>query len=152
MKIVVKTNWRIMHKPLICCSLIPFAMTLVFTISCLVSQRPEIRADRYRFPLFSLTVSFLLILFFYLILSSYRITFDGEKLTFHKFYLPVKSFSIRKIESVEYSPLVKYLFINRKYAWGCRLFPEKDIDALLEILSRSHDIRTGKILNEISPP
>jgi len=144
MKIIVKTNWRIMHRPLIICSMIPFSITLVFTISCLVSQRPEIQANRYSLPLFSLTISFLLILFFYFIFSSCRITFDGEKLTFHKFYLPVKSFSIREIESVEYSPLVKYLFINRKYAWGCRLFPEKDIDALLEILSQRHGIKTAK--------
>ena len=144
MKVIVKTNWRIMHKPLICCSVIPFSMALVFTISCLVSQRPEIRTDRYSLPLFSLTISFLLILFFYFILTSYRITFDGEKLTFYQFYLPVKSFSILEIESVEYSPQTHCLFVNRKYAWGCRLFPEKDIDALLEILSQRHGIKTGK--------
>ena len=144
MKIIVKTNWRIMHRPLIICSMIPFSITLVFTISCLVSQRPEIQANRYSLPLFSLTISFLLILFFYFILTSYRITFDGEKLTYHKFYIPVKSFSIREIESVGYSPPTHYLFINRKYALGCRLFPEKDIDALLEILSQRHGIKTGK--------
>ena len=144
MKIIVRTNWRIMHRPLIICSMIPFSITLVFTISCLVSQRPEIQANRYSLPLFSLTISFLLILFFYFILTSYRITFDGEKLTYYKFYIPVKSFSIPEIEAVEYSPQIHYLFINRKYAWGCRLFPEKDIDALLEILAQRHDIKTGK--------
>jgi hypothetical protein len=144
MKIIVKTNWRIMHRPLIICSMIPFSITLVFTISCLVSQRPEIQANRYSLPLFSLTISFLLILFFYFILTSYRITFDGEKLTYHKFYIPVKSFSIPEIESVGYSPQIHYLFINREYAWSCRLFPEKDIDALLEILSQRHGIKTGK--------
>ena len=146
MKIIVKTNWRIMHRPLIICSMIPFSITLVFTISCLVSQRPEIQANRYSLPLFSLTISFLLILFFYFIFTSYRISFDGEQLPFYKFYLPVKSFSIREIESVEYSHLFNYLFINREYTWGCRLFPEKDIDALLEILSQKHGIRTGKTL------
>ena len=144
MKIIVKTNWRIMHKPLIICCIIPFSMTLVFTVSCLVSQRPEIQADRYRLPLFSLMISFLLILFFYFIFTSYRITFDGKRLTFYQFYLPVKSFSIREIESVEYSSPNHYLFINRKYAWVCRLFPGKDIDALLEILSQKHGIKTGK--------
>ena len=144
MKIIVKTNWRTMHKPLICCSMIPFSITLVFTISCLVSQRPEIQANRYSLPLLSLTISFLLILFFYFILTSYRINFDGEKLTYHKLYIPVKSFSIREIESVGYSSQTHYLFVNREYAWGCRLFPEKDIDALLEILSQRHGIKTAK--------
>ena len=144
MKIIVKTNWRIMHRPLIICSMIPFSITLVFTISCQVSQRPEIQANRYSLPLFSLTISFLLILFFYFILTSYRITFDGEKLTYHKFYIPVKSFSIPEIESVGYSPQIHYLFINWEYAWSCRLFQEKDIDALLEILSQRHGIETGK--------
>ena len=37
------------------------------------------------------------------------------------------------------------LTINRKYAFPCRLFPEKDIDILLEVLSQSHSIKTGKI-------
>ena len=66
-------------------------------------------------------------------------------MTLYKFFLPVKSFSIREIESVEYSPQTKYLFINRKYAFVCRLFPKKDIDELLEILSQSYGIKTGKI-------
>ena len=82
---------------------------------------------------------------FYFIFISIRISFDGKKLTLYKFFLPVKSFSIRKIESVEYSPQTKYLFINRKYAFPCRLFPKKDIDVLLKLLSKKHGIKTGKI-------
>ena len=145
MKIILKTNWQIMHKPLIICCLFPFALTLLFTIVCLVSPRPDIQANPYNFPLFSLTVSLLLIFFFYFIFISIRISFDGKKLTLYKFFLPVKSFSIRKIESVEYSPQTKYLFINRKYAFVCRLFSEKDIDVLLKLLSQRHGIKTGKI-------
>ena len=145
MKIVLKTNWKIMHKPLIVCCVIPFAMTLVFTILCIVSPRPAIQSDPYRFPLFSLTISCLLVFLYYFIFTSIRISFDGEKLTFYKFFLPVKSFSIREIESVEYSPQTKYLFINRKHAFVSRLFPEKDIDAFLETLSQRYGIKTGKI-------
>ena len=145
MKIILKTNWQIMHKPLIICCLFPFALTLLFTIVCLVSPRPDIQASPYKFPLFSLTVSLLLIFFFYFIFISIRISFDGKKLTLYKFFLPVKSFSIRKIESVEYSRQTKYLFINRKYAFPCRLFPKKDIDVLLKLLSQRHGIKTGKI-------
>ena len=145
MKIILKTNWQIMHKPLIICCLFPFALTLLFTIVCLVSPRPDIQANPYNFPLFCLTVSLLLIFFFYFIFISIRISFDGKKLTLYKFFLPVKSFSIRKIESVEYSPQTKYLFINRKYAFPSRLFPKKDIDVLLKLLSQRHGIKTGKI-------
>ena len=145
MKIILKTNWQIMHKPLIICCLFPFALTLLFTIACLVSSRPDIQANPYHFPLFSFAVSLLLPCFFYFIFISIRISFDGEKLTLYKFFLPVKCFSIREIESVEYSPQTKYLFINRKYALPGRLFPEKDIDLLLEVLSQRHSIKTGKI-------
>ena len=145
MKIIVKTNWRIMHRPLIICSMFPFSITLVFTILCMVSPRYETPADRYSLPLFGLTISFLLISFFYLIFTSYRITFDGEKLTFYKFYFPVKSFFIPEIGSVGYIQQHHLLFINQKYVFGCRLFPEKDIYALLEILSQRHGIKTGKI-------
>ena len=145
MKIILKTNWQIMHKPLIICGLFPFALTLLFTIVCLVYPRPDIQANPFHFPLFSLTVSLLLLFFFYFIFISIRISFDGEKLTLYQFFLPVKSFSIREIKSVEYSPQTKYLFINRKYAFPSRLFPEKDIDVLLEVLSQRHSIKTGKI-------
>ena len=145
MKIILKTNWQIMHKPLIICCLFPFALTLLFTIVCLVSPRPDIQANPYYFPQISLTISLLLLFFFYFIFISIRISFDGKKLTLYKFFLPVKSFSIRKIESVEYSPQTKYLFINRKYAFPSRLFPKKDIDVLLKLLSQRHGIKTGKI-------
>ena len=145
MKIILKTNWQIMHKPLIICCLFPFALTLLFTIACLVSTRPDIQANPYHFPLFSFAVSLLLIFFIYFIFISIRISFDGEKLTFYKFFLPVKSFSLHEMKSVEYSPKTKYLFVDRKYVFVSRLFPEKDIDALLEILSQQHGIKTGKI-------
>ena len=72
-------------------------------------------------------------------------SFDGERLTFYKFFLPVKSFSVRDIGSVEYSPRTKYLIIDRKYAFVSRLFPENEIDALLTMLSQSYGIRTGKL-------
>ena len=145
MKIIVKSNWRTIRNPLFRCASIPFSLTLVFTIFCMVSQRPEIRADRYGLPLFSLTISFLLILLFYFILASRRISFDGEKLIFYQLFFPVKAFSVREIGSVEYFPPAQYLLIDRKHVWGCRLFPEKDIDALLETLSQRHGIKTGKI-------
>ena len=145
MKIILKTNWQIMHKPLIICCIFPFALTLLFTIACLVSTRPDIQANPFRFPLFCAAISLLLIFFFYFIFISIRISFDGEKLTFYKFFLPVKSFSLHEMKSVEYSPKTKYLFVDRKYVFVSRLFPEKDIDALLEILSQQHGIRTGKI-------
>lgn len=145
MKMLLKTNWQIMHKPLIVCCIIPFAMTLVFTILCIVSPSPRAEADPLSFPLFSLAVSLLLVSFIYFIFISIRISFDGERLTFYQFFLPVKSFSVRDIGSVEYSPRTKYLIIDRKYAFVSRLFPENEIDALLTMLSQSYGIRTGKL-------
>ena len=145
MKIILKTNWQIMHKPLIICCLFPFALTLLFTIVCLVSPRPDIQTNPYHFPLFCLTISLLLLFFFYFMFISIRISFDGKKLTLYTFFLPIKSFSVRKIESVEYSQQTKYLFINRKYAFVCRLFSEKDINELLKIFSQNHGVKTGKI-------
>ena len=145
MKMLLKTNWQIMHKPLIVCCITPFAMTLVFTILCIVSPSPRAEADP-SFPLlFCLAVSLLLALFIYFIFISIRISFDGERLTFYQFFLPVKSFSVRDIGSVEYSPRTKYLIIDRKYAFVSRLFPENEIDALLTMLSQSYGIRTGKL-------
>lgn len=134
-----------MHKPLIVCCIIPFAMTLVFTILCIVSPSPRAEADPSFPPLFCWAVSLLLVAFNYFIFTSIRISFDGERLTFYKFFLPVKSFSVRDIGSVEYSPRTKYLIIDRKYAFVSRLFPENEIDALLTMLSQSYGIRTGKL-------
>lgn len=135
-----------MHKPLIVCCVIPYAMTLVFAILCIVSPpRPEIRANPYSFPLFSLIISSLLTFFFYFIFISIRISCNKNKLTFYTFFLPVKSFSISELESVEYLMQTKYLLINRKYAFVCRLFPEKDIEKLLEFLKEKYGIKTGKI-------
>ena len=145
MKIILKTNWQIMYKPLIICCMFPMALTLLFTVVCIVSPRPDIQTNPYHFPLFSLTVSLLLIVLFYFIFVSTRISFDGKKLTFYNFFIPVKSFSVCKIKSVEYFPRIKYLVINRKHAFPCRLFPENDIEVLLETLSREHGIKTGKI-------
>lgn len=145
MKMLLKTNWQIMHKPLIVCCIIPFAMTLVFTILCIVSPSPRAEANPWFPPLFCLAVSLLLVSFIYFIFTSIRISFDGERLTFYKFFLPVKSFSVRDIGSVEYSPWTKYLIIDRKYAFVSRLFPENEIDALLTMLSQSYGIRTGKL-------
>ena len=146
MKIILKTNWQIMHKPLIVCCVIPYAMTLVFAILCIVSPpRPEIRANPYSFPLFSLIISSLLTFFFYFIFISIRISCNKNKLTFYTFFLPVKSFPISELESVEYLVQTKYLLINRKYAFVCRLFPEKDIEKLLEFLKEKYGIKTGKI-------
>ena len=135
-----------MHKPLIVCCVIPYAMTLVFAILCIVSPpRPEIRANPYSFPLFSLIISSLLTFFFYFIFISIRISCNKNKLTFYTFFLPVKSFPISELESVEYLVQTKYLLINRKYAFVCRLFPEKDIEKLLEFLKEKYGIKTGKI-------
>lgn len=145
MKIILKTNWQIMHKPLIICCIFPFALTLLFTGMCILLPRPDIHANPFRFPLFCAAISLLLMFFIYFIFISIRISFDGEKLTFYKFFLPVKSFSLHGMKSVEYSPKTKYLFVDRKYVFVSRLFPEKDIDALLEILSQQHGIKTGKI-------
>ena len=57
----------------------------------------------------------------------------------------IESFSIEELSSVEYLVQSKLLVINRNTAFICRLFPEKDIDTLLEILSIRHGIKTGKI-------
>ena len=134
MKIILKTNWQIMHKPLIVCCIIPFVMSLAVLILC-------ISAKQYDFPLFALKMNFLLILFFYFIFTSIRISFDGEKLTFYKFFLPVKYFSAGEIKSVEYSFRSKWMRINHKYVFPIRLFPEKDFAELLEILSVKHGIK-----------
>ena len=145
MKFVLKTNWQIMHKPVIICCLFPVALTTLFTILCLISPRPNIQSDPYSFPLFCWTINLPLFGLFYFIFTSIRISFDGQKLTLYKFFLPVKSFSIEELSSVEYLVQSKLLVINRNTAFICRLFQEKDIDTLLEILSIRHGIKTGKI-------
>ncbi len=145
MKFTLKTQWQIMRKPFIVCCFFPFALTVIFTIVCICSTRPDISADPYRFPLFSLVISFLIILFFYFTFISIRITFDGKKITYYHYFLPVKSFSVCEIKSFEYSSKAKYLFINRKHAIPCRLFPEKDIDELSALLTQRYNIKTGRI-------
>ena len=92
-KLIVKPHWRIMRKRFILVCMIPFLLTLVFGIACIFSQRPEIQAAPFELPLFSLIISFFLIGLFYLIVISIRITFDGKKLIWHQFFLPVRRFS-----------------------------------------------------------
>ena len=148
MNFTLKTNWRAMRKTFIICCAFPFALTFVFTIACIYSARSDISADPYRFPLFSLIMSFFIILFLYFTFISKRITFDGKKITYYCYFLPVKSFSVCEINSFEYSPKVKYLFINRRHAIACRLFPEKDVDELSAILAQKYNIKTGRISSD----
>ena len=144
MKFTLKSTWQIMHKPLIVCCIFPFALTLVSTILCIVSPRPDIRANPYSIPLFCWTISLFICFFMYFIFVSIRITFDGQKLTCCKFFLPVKSFSTREIKIVIYNSQSKFLIINN-FTFPARLYPQERIDELLEILSQRHGIQTSKI-------
>ena len=148
-KLIVKPNWRLMRKRFILVCMIPFLLTLVFGIACIFSRRPEIQAASFAFPLFSLIISFFLIGLFYLIFISIRITFDGKKLIWYKFFLPVRSFPVDQINTAGYDPARKILLVycrrkNSMYVFPCNLFAEKDMDGLLEILAREHGIKTIK--------
>jgi len=148
-KLIVKPNWRIMRKRFILVCMIPLLLTLVFGIVCIFSRRPEIQAAPFAFPLFSLIISFSLVGLFYLIFISIRITFDGKKLIWYKFFLPVRRFAVDQIDTVGYDSVQKNLLVycrrkNSLYWFPSSLFAEKDMDGLLEILAREHGIKTMK--------
>ena len=145
MKMILKTDWKIMHKPLIVCGLIPFLTASVFTVLCLISPPVHIQETPYIIPLFCWKLVFLLILFFYLIFISIRISYDGERLIFYKFFIPVKSFLIGEIKLIEYSSQTEYLLVNSSYAFVCRLFEKKDIDILLELLAQIEHIKIDRV-------
>ena len=149
-KLIVKTDWRIMRKRFILVCMIPFLVTALIGIACIFSQRPEIQAAPFELPLFSLIISFFLIGLFYLIFNSIRISFDGRKLIWYKFFLPVRSFPVDQIDTAGYDSARKILLVycrrkNSLYGFPCNLFAEKDLDGLLEILAREHGIKNMKI-------
>ena len=148
-KLVVKPDWQIMRKQLIPVCMIPFLLTLVFGIAGIFSRRPEVQAAPFEFLLFSLIISFFLIGLFYLIFISIRITFDGRKLIWYKFFLPVRRFPVDQIDTAGYDSVQKILLVYCRgktslYWFPCRMFAEKDMDGLLEILAREHGIKTMK--------
>ena len=148
-KLIVKPNWRLMRKTFILVCMIPFLLTLVFGIACIFSRRPEIQAAPFELPLFGLVIDFFLIGLIYLIFISIRISFDGKKMIWYKFFLPVRSFPVDQINTAGYDPARKVLLIycRRKtslYWFPCNLFAEKDMEGLLEILAREHGIKTMK--------
>ena len=148
-KLIVKPHWQNMRKTLILVCMIPLLLTLVFGIACIFSRRPEIQAAPFEFLLFSLIISFFLIGLFYLIFISIIITFDGKKLIWYKFFLPVRRFSVDQIEAAGYDSVQKILLVycrhkNSLYWFPSSLFAEKDVDGLLEILAREHGIKTSK--------
>ena len=149
-KLIVKPNWRNMRKQFILVCMIPLFLTVFFGIACIFSRRPKIQAAPFEIPLFGLVIDFFLIGLFYLIFTSIRISFDGRKLIWYKFFLPVRSFSVDQIETAGYDSAWKILLVycrrkNALYSFPCNLFAEKDMDGLLEILVREHGIKTMKI-------
>ena len=148
-KLIVKPDWRVMRKPFILVCMIPFLLTVLFGIVCIFSRRPEIQAAPFDLPLFGLVIDFFLIGLFYLIFNSIRISFDGRKLIWYKFFLPVRSFPVDQIETAGYDSARKILLVycrrkNSLYGFPCNLFAEKDLDGLLEILAREYGIKTMK--------
>ena len=148
-KLIVKPVWQNMRKRFILVCMIPFLVTVLFLIACIFSHRPEIQAAPFELPLFSLVIDFFLIGLFYLIFISIRITFDGRKLIWYKFFLPVRSFSVDQVDTAGYDSAQRVLLIygrrqNALYSFPCRIFAEKDMDGLLEILAREHGIKTMK--------
>jgi len=120
-----------------------------FGIASIFSLRPEIQAAPFKLPLFSLLIDFFLIGLFYIIFISIRISFNGKKMIWYKFFLPVRSFPVDQINTVGYDPARKILLIycrrkNTLYRFPCNLFAEKDMEGLLEILAREHGIKTMK--------
>ena len=146
-KLIVKPNWRLMRNTFILVCMIPFLVTAVFGIASIFSLRPEVQAAPFKFPLFSLLIDFFLIGLFYIIFISIRISFDGKKMIWYKFFLPVRSFPVDQINTAGYDPARKILLIycrrkNSLYVFPCKSFAEKDMDGLLEILAREHGIKT----------
>ena len=148
-KLIVKPDWRIMRKRFILACMIPFLVTALIGIACIFSRRPEIQAAPFELPLFGLVIDFFLIGLIYLIFISIRISFDGKKMIWYKFFLPVRSFPINQIETFGYDSARKVLLVycrrkNTLYWFPCRNFAEKDLDRLFEFLEREHDIKTIK--------
>ena len=148
-KLIVKPHWQNMCKTFILVCMIPFLLTALFGIVSIFSQRPEVQAAPFKFPLFSLLIDFFLIGLIYLIFISIRISFDGKKMIWYKFFLPVRSFPINQIETFGYDSARKVLLVycrrkNTLYWFPCRNFAEKDLDRLFEFLEREHDIKTIK--------
>ncbi len=148
-KLIVKPDWRIMRKRFILACMIPFLVTALIGIACIFSRRPEVQAAPFELPLFSLVIDFFLIGLFYLIIISSRISFDGRKLICYEFFLPYRSFPVDQIDTANYDSERKVLLVycrrkNSMYVFPCRNFAEKDMDRLLEILAREHDIKTIK--------
>ena len=148
-KLIVKPDWRIMRKRFILACMIPFLLTALFGIVCIFSRRPEIQAAPFELPLFGLVIDFFLIGLIYLIFISIGISFDGKKMIWYKFFLPVRSFPVDQIDTAGYDSERKILLIycnskNTLYRFPCRNFAEKDMDRLLEFLAREHAIKTMK--------
>ena len=148
-KLIVKPHWQNMRKTFILVCMIPFLLTALFGIVSIFSLRPEVQSAPFELPLFGLVIDFFLIGLFYIIFISIRISFDGRKLIWYKFFLPVRSFPVDQIETAGYDPARKILLVycrrkNSMYVFPCRNFAEKDMEGLLEILAREHGIKTMK--------
>ena len=148
-KLIVKPNWRLMRKTFILVCMIPFLLTALFGIVSIFSLRPEVQSAPFELPLFGLVIDFFLIGLIYLIFISIRISFDGKKMIWYKFFLPVRSFPVDQIDTAGYDSERKILLVycrrkNSMYVFPCRNFAEKDMDGLLEILAREHGIKTMK--------
>ena len=148
-KQIVKPDWRIMRKRFILVCMIPFLVTAVFGIASIFSLRPDIQAAPFKIPLFGLVIDFFLIGLIYLIFISIRISFDGKKMIWYKFFLPVGRIPVDQIDTANYDSERKTLLVycrrkNSMYVFPCRNFAEKDMAGLLEILAREHGIKTMK--------
>ncbi len=143
--IVVKPAWKAVQKRFTVFCIVLFALPVLFLLAIIFSQRPDIQNDPpYGLVAAAFTGAVFGAFFSYLVYISRRITFDGKRLSYRKYFIPVKSFAVAELSSVEYLSGSKLLIINRHGAFPCAFFPEEDIGLLLETLNRC-GIKTGKL-------
>lgn len=143
--IVVKPAWKAVQKRFTVFCIVLFALPVLFLLAIIFSQRQDIQNDPpYGLVAVAFCVAFLGSLYCGWVFRSRRITFDGKRLSYRKYFIPVKSFAVAELSSVEYLSGSKLLIINRHGAFPCAFFPEEEINLLLEKLNRC-GIKTGKL-------
>ena len=134
-KTVVKPAWQMIRKILIPYSIMVLTAPAVLILAMLFSPRADIQ--RVPFICCCLGAIILAYLVGYFIFCSRRLIFDGRKLIFYKYFIPVKSFAVEEIKQVEYLPEAKLLMINRYHGFITRFYPEKELENLLSLLSQN---------------
>lgn len=131
-KTVVKPAWQTIRKFFVPYSIMVLTAPVVLILAALFSKR----ADIQRVPLICCCLGAIVLAYLtgYLVFFSRRLIFDGKKLTFYKYFVPVKSFTVEEIKQVEYLPEAKLLMINRYHGFITRFYPEKELENLLSLL------------------